>query len=43
MGVAHLLGRGARELAGLAGQPPLLDPARLAIVGADPRETGGGP
>ena len=39
MGVAHLLGRGARELAGLAGQPPLLDPARLAIVGADPRET----
>src|SRR6266487_1981994 len=39
MGVAHLLGRGAAELAGMAGQPPLLDPARLAIIGADPRET----
>jgi arginase len=40
MGVAHLLGRGAAELAGLGGRPPLLDPARLAIIGADPRETG---
>ena len=39
MGVAHLLGRGAPELTGLAGPPPLLDPARLAILGADPRET----
>lgn len=39
MGIAHLLGHGAPELAGLAGQPPLLDPARLAIIGADPRET----
>jgi arginase len=39
MGITHLLGGGAPELAGLAGQPPLLDPARLAIVGSDPRET----
>jgi len=39
MGVSHLLGRGAPELAGLADTVPLLDPARLAIVGADPRET----
>jgi arginase len=39
MGVSHLLGRGAPELAGLAGTVPLLDPARLAIVGSDPRET----
>ncbi len=39
MGVAHLLGRGAPELAGLAGQPPLLEPSRLALVGGDPRET----
>ena len=39
MGVAHLLGRGAPELAGLAGPPPLLDPARLAVLGPDPRET----
>ena len=39
MGVTHLLGGGAPELAGLAGVIPLLDPARLAIVGPDPRET----
>jgi arginase len=39
MGVSHLLGRGAPELAGLDGAPPLLDGSRLAIVGADPRET----
>jgi arginase len=39
MGITHLLGAGAPELAGLAGQPPLLEPARLAIIGADPRET----
>jgi arginase len=39
MGISHLLGRGAPELTGLAGAVPLLDPARLAIVGADPRET----
>ena len=39
MGVSHLLGRGAPELTGLAGPVPLLDPARLAIVGSDPRET----
>jgi arginase len=39
MGISHLLGRGAPELAGLAGTVPLLDPARLAIVGSDPRET----
>jgi arginase len=39
MGVTHLLGGGAAGLAGLAGQVPLLDPARLAIVGPDPRET----
>jgi arginase len=39
MGVSHLLGRGAPELTGLAGAVPLLEGARLAIVGADPRET----
>jgi len=39
MGIAHLLGQGAPELAALGGEPPLLDPARLAIVGSDPRET----
>lgn len=39
MGISHLLGRGAPELTGLAGAAPLLDPARLAIVGSDPRET----
>jgi arginase len=40
MGIAHLLGRGAAELAGLDGrEPPLLDGSRLAILGSDPRET----
>jgi arginase len=38
MGAAHLLGRGAPELTGLAGVPPLLEPYRLAMVGGDPRE-----
>lgn len=37
-GIAHLLGGGAPELAGLDGNAPLLDPARLALVGCDPRE-----
>jgi len=37
-GIWHLLGYGEPELAGLAGEPPLLDPARLAIVGCDPGE-----
>ena len=39
MGVAHLLGQGAPELTGLGGTAPLLEPARLALVGGDPRET----
>jgi len=39
MGITHLLGGGAPELAGLGGQTPLLTPGRLAIVGSDPRET----
>jgi arginase len=39
MGITHLLGGGASELARLGGQGPLLTPDRLAIVGADPRET----
>jgi arginase len=38
MGIAHLLGAGAPELAGFAGPPPLLDPGRLALAGCDPRE-----
>jgi arginase len=38
MGIAHLLGRGAPELTGLAGPAPLLEPHRLAMVGGDPRE-----
>ena len=38
MGVAHLLGGGAQELAGFAGPPPLLEASRLALVGCDPRE-----
>jgi arginase len=37
-GVAHLLGYGEPELAGLAAEAPLLHPSRLAIVGCDPRE-----
>ena len=39
MGISHMLGRGARELTHLGGAAPLLEPARLAIIGADPRET----
>jgi arginase len=39
MGISHLLGRGALELTRLGGTVPLLEPDRLAIVGADPRET----
>ncbi|HEX6931111.1 MAG TPA: arginase family protein [Streptosporangiaceae bacterium] len=39
MGISHLLGRGARELTHLGGTAPLLEPDRLAILGADPRET----
>jgi arginase len=38
-GIAHLLGHGTPELAGLAGPGPLLEPGRLALVGGDPRET----
>jgi arginase len=38
-GISHMLGRGARELTHLAGTAPLLEPAKLAIIGADPRET----
>jgi arginase len=38
-GVAHLLGQGAPELAGLDGTPPLLTPERLALVGCDPGES----
>jgi arginase len=37
-GVSYLLGFGQPELAGLAGELPLLEPSRLAIVGCDPRE-----
>jgi arginase len=37
-GIAHLLGHGEPELAGLGGEPPLLQPGRLAVVGCDPRE-----
>jgi arginase len=37
-GIAHLLGLGEPELTGLAGETPLLDASRLAIVGCDPRE-----
>src|SRR5215470_7734717 len=39
MGISHLLGRGARQLTHLGGTAPLLEPARLAILAADPRET----
>jgi arginase len=39
MGIAHLLGRGAPELSAIGGRVPLLEPARLAILGSDPRET----
>lgn len=37
-GIAHLLGHGSPELAGLDGEPPLLQPSRIALVGTDPRE-----
>jgi arginase len=39
MGISHLLGRGAAELASLDGPAPLLEPGRLALLGAHPRET----
>ena len=39
MGITHMLGGGAPELAGLGGEVPLLTPDRLAIIGSDPRET----
>jgi arginase len=38
-GVEHLLGGGAPELAGLSGTVPLIDPARLTLLGGDLRET----
>jgi len=38
-GVGHLLGAGAPELTGLSGTVPLIDPARLTLLGGDPRET----
>lgn len=38
-GIAHLLGEHAPELAGLRGSGPLIDPSRLTLIGADPRET----
>jgi arginase len=38
-GIAHLLGQGAPELAGLDGAAPLLTPERLALVGCDPSES----
>jgi arginase len=38
MGVAHLLGAGAPELARLGGAGPLVAPHRLFLVGCDPRE-----
>ncbi len=37
-GIAHLLGYGEPELAGLASHQPLLPPGRLAMIGCDPRE-----
>jgi arginase len=37
-GIAHLLGAGEPELAGLGGPPPLLDGSRIAMLGSDPRE-----
>ena len=37
-GIWHLLGHGEPELAGLAGEQPLLDPTRLVMLGLDPRE-----
>ncbi len=43
MGVAHMLGEGDPELAGLAGTVPLIDPRRLTLLGCDPREVDPGP
>jgi len=37
-GIAHLLGLGEPDLAGLAGETPLLHGSRIAMVGCDPRE-----
>jgi arginase len=37
-GIAHLLGFGEPDLTGLAGDPPLLDPARLVMLGCNPQE-----
>jgi len=37
-GIAHLLGFGEPDLTGLAGNPPLLDPARLVMLGCNPQE-----
>jgi arginase len=37
-GISYLLGHGQPELARLDGEPPLLEPSRLALVGCDPRE-----
>jgi arginase len=37
-GISYLLGFGQPELAGLGGEPPLLEASRLAIIGCDPRE-----
>jgi arginase len=39
MGISHLLGRGAPELTAIEGRVPLLEPARLAMLGSDPRES----
>jgi arginase len=41
-GIAHLLGLGTTELAAVDGPPPLLQPSRLALIGADPRESTAG-
>jgi arginase len=38
-GIAHMLGLGATELGALDGPPPLLPASRLALIGADPRES----
>jgi arginase len=38
-GIGHLLGAGAPELTGLGGTEPLIDAARLTLLGGDPRET----
>lgn len=38
-GVAHLLGEGAPELAGIGETVPLVSPSRLTLLGGDPRET----